>query len=70
MRSSYSCCFYSEIYILAFVIMKTALELEKQNAIRIAKQLHYDKEIIQKIKQAETSYEIGRLLKQARLDWD
>lgn len=50
--------------------MKTALELEKQNAIRIAKQLHYDKEIIQKIKQAETSYEIGRLLKQARLDWD
>ena len=47
---------------------KTILDAEKTDAIDIATELCYSEEIKRKIAQAKSVYEIGRILKQARLD--
>ena len=47
---------------------KTILDAEKNEAIEIAEQLCYGKEVTQKIMRAESVYEISRILKQARLN--
>lgn len=46
---------------------KTILDTEKKDAIDIATELCYSEEVKRKIAQAK-SVEIGRILKQARLD--
>lgn len=47
---------------------KTILDAEKKDAIDIATELCYSEEVKRKITQAKSVYEIGRILKQARLD--
>lgn len=47
---------------------KTILDAEKKDAIDIATELCYSEEVKRKIAQAKSVYEIGRLLKQARLN--
>lgn len=47
---------------------KTILDTEKKDAIDIATELCYSEEVKRKIAQAKSVYEIGRILKQARLD--
>lgn len=47
---------------------KTILDAEKKDAIVIATELYYSEEIKRKIAQANSVYEISRILKQARLD--
>lgn len=47
---------------------KTILDAEKKDAIDIATELCYSEEFKRKIAQAKSVYEIGRILKQARLD--
>lgn len=47
---------------------KTILDAEKKDAIDIATKLCYSEEVKRKIAQAKSVYEIGRILKQARLD--
>lgn len=47
---------------------KTILDTEKKDAIDIATKLCYSEEVKRKIAQAKSVYEIGRILKQARLD--
>ena len=47
---------------------KTILDAEKKDAIDIATELCYSEEVKRKIAQAKSVYEIGRVLKQARLD--
>lgn len=47
---------------------KTILDAEKKDAIDIATELCYSEEVKRKIAQAKSVYEIGRILKQARLD--
>ena len=42
------------------------LNYEKDCAVKIAKELRYRNEIVDKIKNAKTSYEIGRILCNAR----
>ena len=44
------------------------LDAEKKDAIDIATELCYSEEVKRKIAQAKSVYEIGRILKQARLD--
>ena len=44
------------------------LAAEKKDAIDIATELCYSEEVKRKIAQAKSVYEIGRILKQARLD--
>lgn len=44
------------------------LDAEKKDAINIATELCYGEEVKRKISQAKPVYEIGRILKQARLD--
>lgn len=44
------------------------LDTEKMDAIDIATELCYSEEVKRKIAQAKSVYEIGRILKQARLD--
>ena len=46
----------------------TILDAEKKDAIDIATELCYSEEVKRKIAQAKSVYEIGRILKQARLD--
>lgn len=46
---------------------KTILDTEKKDAIDIATELCYSEEVKRKIAQAKSVYEIGRILKQARL---
>lgn len=46
----------------------TNLDTEKKDAIDIATELCYSEEVKRKIAQAKSVYEIGRILKQARLD--
>lgn len=46
----------------------TILDTEKKDAIDIATELCYSEEVKRKIAQAKSVYEIGRILKQARLD--
>lgn len=46
----------------------TNLDAEKKDAIDIATELCYSEEVKRKIAQAKSVYEIGRILKQARLD--
>ena len=48
---------------------KTILDAEKKDAIDIATELCYSEEVKKKIAQAKSVYEIGRILKQARLDY-
>lgn len=47
---------------------KSCLDAEKKDAIDIATELCYSEEVKRKIAQAKSVYEIGRILKQARLD--
>lgn len=47
---------------------KTILDAEKKDAIDIATELCYSEEVKRKIAHAKSVYEIGRILKQARLD--
>lgn len=47
---------------------KTILDAEKTDAIDIATELCYSEEVKRKFAQAKSVYEIGRILKQARLD--
>jgi hypothetical protein len=47
---------------------KTILDAEKKDTIDIATELCYSEEVKRKITQAKSVYEIGRILKQARLD--
>lgn len=47
---------------------KTILDVEKKDEIDIATELCYSEEVKRKILQAKSVYEIGRILKQARLD--
>lgn len=47
---------------------KNNLDAEKKDAIDIATELCYSEEVKRKIAQAKSVYEIGRILKQARLD--
>lgn len=47
---------------------KTILDAEKKDAIDIATELCYSEEVKRKIAQAKSVYEIGRILKQARLN--
>lgn len=47
---------------------KTILDAEKKDSIDIATELCYSEEVKRKIAQAKSVYEIGRILKQARLD--
>ena len=47
---------------------RTILDAEKKDAIDIATELCYSEEVKRKIAQAKSVYEIGRILKQARLD--
>lgn len=47
---------------------KTILDAEKKDAMDIATELCYSEEVKRKIAQAKSVYEIGRILKQARLD--
>lgn len=47
---------------------KTILDAEKKDAIAVATELCYSKEVKRKIAQAKSVYEIGRILKQAWLD--
>lgn len=47
---------------------KTILDAEKKDAIDIATELCYSEEVKRKIAQTKSVYEIGRILKQARLD--
>lgn len=47
---------------------KTILDAEKKDAIDIATEFCYSEEVKRKITQAKSVYEIGRILKQARLD--
>lgn len=44
------------------------LDAEKKDAIDIVTELCYSEEVKRKIAQAKSVYEIGRILKQARLD--
>lgn len=46
----------------------TNLDAEKKDSIDIATELCYSEEVKRKIAQAKSVYEIGRILKQARLD--
>lgn len=48
--------------------VKTILDAEKKDAIDIATELCYSEEVKRKIAQAKSVYEIGRILKQARLN--
>lgn len=48
--------------------VKTILDAEKKDAIDIATELCYSEEVKGKIAQAKSVYEIGRILKQARLN--
>lgn len=48
--------------------VKTILDAKKKDAIDIATELCYSEEVKRKISQAKSVYEIGRILKQARLD--
>lgn len=47
---------------------KTIIDTEKKDAIGIATGLCYSEEVKKKLTQAKSVYEIGRILKQARLD--
>lgn len=47
---------------------KTILDAEKKDSIDIATELCYSEEVKRKNTQAKSVYEIGRILKQARLD--
>lgn len=47
---------------------KTILDAEKKDAIDIATELCYSEEVKRKIAQAKSVYEIGRILKLARLN--
>lgn len=47
---------------------KTILDAEKKDAIDIATELCYSEEVKKKLAQAKSVYEIGRILKQARLN--
>lgn len=47
---------------------KTNLDAEKKDAIDVATELCYSEEVKRKIAQEKSVYEIGRILKQARLD--
>ena len=49
---------------------KTILDAEKKDAIDIAMELCYSEAVKRKIAQAKSVYEIGHILKQARLDQD
>lgn len=53
---------------VAYKKAKTILDAEKKDAIDIATELCYSEEVKRKIAQAKSVYEIGRILKQARLD--
>lgn len=44
------------------------LDAEKKDAIDIATELCYSEEVKKKLAQAKSVYEIGRILKQARLN--
>ena len=46
----------------------TILDAEKKDAIDISTELCYSEEVKKKLSQAKSVYEIGRILKQARLD--
>ena len=46
------------------------LEYEKKEALKIANQLYYDEKTKRKISNAKTTFEIDRVLKQARIDQD
>lgn len=46
--------------------MQDQLKAEKQRALLIAKQLFYDKEIVERIKKAENKYQIDRALSEGR----
>lgn len=48
--------------------MKPSLNEAKNAAVKIAKELHYDRDTVSRIRQAATEHEIARVLKQARLD--
>lgn len=48
--------------------MDDIYKIEKKQAAKIASQLRYGDEVIRKIINAESEYEIDRILKQARLD--
>lgn len=39
---------------------------ERQEAMKAAKELHYGPKVVEQIRQAKTSFEIGRILKNAR----
>ena len=47
---------------------KTILDAEKKDSNDIATELFYSEEVKRKITQEKSVYEIGRILKQARLD--
>lgn len=47
---------------------KTILDVEKKDAIDIATELCYSEEVKKKLAQAKSVYEIGRILKQTRLN--
>ncbi len=47
---------------------KMTLDVEKKKAIDIAAQLCYNDDVKKKIEKVKTSYEIDRILKQARLE--
>jgi len=47
---------------------KTILDAKKKDAIDIATELCYSEEVKKKLAQAKSVYEIGRILKQARLN--
>lgn len=48
--------------------VKTILDAEKKDAIDIATELCYSEEVKKKLAQAKSVYEIGRTIKQARLN--
>ena len=47
---------------------KTILDAEKRDAIDIATEFCYSEEVKKKLSQTKSVYEIGRILKQARLN--
>lgn len=49
-------------------LKESNLDAEKKDAIDIATELCYSEEVKKKLAQAKSVYEIGRILKQARLD--
>ena len=51
-------------------MMKSRIEIEKQEALIAAEELCYGETVLEKIERAQTTFEIDRVLIQARLDTD